>query len=185
MTPARTTRRTAAASRSRCFSSSSGTMRPCSTSTRKSLPGCSRPFRTIVLRRGRRARLPRRRAPTQPSLRLEPAAGPKAVPVEHRTDHAAVGERDRRRPVPRLGQAFVEGVEALAARRTRRSGRRTPRAPSSSARAAATAPRARAARARCRRPRCPSRPGGRPAGSSRCRRRRAPRRAATRAPASS
>ena len=46
-------------------------------------------------------------------LRLEPATGAQAVAVERRADHAAVGERDRGRPVPRLHQAAVEGVEAL------------------------------------------------------------------------
>ena len=45
-------------------------------------------------------------------LGLEPAAGAQAVAVERGADHAAVGERDRRRPVPRLHQAAVERVEA-------------------------------------------------------------------------
>ena len=44
-------------------------------------------------------------------LRLHPAAGPQPVAVERRADHAAVGEADRRRPVPRLHQARVERVE--------------------------------------------------------------------------
>src|SRR4029077_9278217 len=43
---------------------------------------------------------------------LEPAAGTKTVAVERGTDHAAVRERDRGRPVPRLEQALVERVEA-------------------------------------------------------------------------
>ena len=43
---------------------------------------------------------------------LEPAAGTQPVAVERRADHPAVGERDRRRAVPCLGQALVEGVEA-------------------------------------------------------------------------
>ena len=46
-------------------------------------------------------------------LGLQPAAGAQAVAVERRADHAAVRERDRRRPVPRLHQARVERVEAL------------------------------------------------------------------------
>ena len=44
-------------------------------------------------------------------LRLHPAAGPEPVAVERRADHAAVGEADRGRPVPRLHQARVERVE--------------------------------------------------------------------------
>ena len=43
--------------------------------------------------------------------RLEPAARTKAVPVERRADHAAVREGERGRPVPRLGEAAVVGVE--------------------------------------------------------------------------
>ena len=50
-----------------------------------------------------------------------------------------VGERDRRRAVPRLGQALVEAVEAAELVR-HVAGPRTPRAPSSSARAAASGP---------------------------------------------
>ena len=46
-----TTRRTAAASRPSRLTSSSGTIRPCSRSTRKSLPGCSRPLRRTFSRR--------------------------------------------------------------------------------------------------------------------------------------
>ena len=45
--------------------------------------------------------------------RLEPATRPQAVAVERRPDHGAVGEADRGRPVPRLGQAAVERIEAL------------------------------------------------------------------------
>ena len=37
-----------------------------------------------------------------------------AVAVEHRADHGAVGERDRRRTVPRLHQRRVVAVERLA-----------------------------------------------------------------------
>ena len=39
------------------------------------------------------------------------AARAQAVAVEHRADHRAVGERDRRRTVPRLHQRGVEAVE--------------------------------------------------------------------------
>ncbi len=45
-------------------------------------------------------------------LRLEPAAGTQAVPVEGRTDQRAVGEGDGGWAVPRLHQATVEIVEA-------------------------------------------------------------------------
>ena len=48
-----------------------------------------------------------------PVGRLHPAARPQAVAVERGADHAAVGERHRRGPVPGLHQAGVEGVEAL------------------------------------------------------------------------
>ena len=44
-------------------------------------------------------------------LGLHPAAGAQAVAVQRRADHAAVGEADRRRPVPRLHHAGVERVE--------------------------------------------------------------------------
>ncbi len=44
-------------------------------------------------------------------LRLHPAPGAQAVAVERRADHAAVGEGDRRRAVPRLHHARVERVE--------------------------------------------------------------------------
>jgi hypothetical protein len=43
-----------------------------------------------------------------------PAARAQAVAVEDRADDRAVGERDRRRPVPRLHQAGVEPVERPA-----------------------------------------------------------------------
>ncbi len=57
---------------------------------------------------------PRLRGEHDPAvLRLEPAAGPQAVAVECRADHPPVREGDRRRPVPRLDQALVVGVEAL------------------------------------------------------------------------
>ena len=46
-------------------------------------------------------------------LGLHPAAGAQAVAIERGADDAAVGEGHRGRPVPRLHQARVEGVEAL------------------------------------------------------------------------
>ena len=44
------------------------------------------------------------------------ARGPEAVAVEHRANHGAVGERDRRRPVPRLHQRRVVLVEGATGR---------------------------------------------------------------------
>ena len=77
----------------------------------RACPGCSRPLRSDVLRRDvEHAGLGGEHDPAV--ARLEPAAGPEAVAVEHRADHAAVGERDRGRAVPRFGQALVERVEA-------------------------------------------------------------------------
>ena len=58
---------------------------------------------------GQRARLRGEHDPTVG--RLVPAAGAQAVAVERRPDDASVGERDRRRTVPRLHQALVERVE--------------------------------------------------------------------------
>src|SRR3954454_15624395 len=58
---------------------------------------------------GERARLGGENDPAV--ARLVPAAGAEAVAVERRADHAAVGERDRRRTVPRFHQALMEGVE--------------------------------------------------------------------------
>ncbi len=46
-------------------------------------------------------------------LRHVVARRTQAVAIEHRADHAAVGERDRRRSVPRLHQRGVELVERL------------------------------------------------------------------------
>ncbi len=48
-----------------------------------------------------------------PVGRLDPASGAQAVAVERRSHHAPIGERHRRRPVPRLHHAGVERVEAL------------------------------------------------------------------------
>ena len=94
----------------RRLTSSSSTIRPASTSTRKSLPGCSRPLRRTFS--GGHVEHAGLRGEHDPAvLRLHPAAGAQAVAVERRADHAAVGEADRRRPVPRLHHARVEGVE--------------------------------------------------------------------------
>ena len=94
------------------LTSASSTIRPCSRSTRKILPGCRRPRRLTFS--GRIAEHPRLRAEHDVAvLRLDPAAGAQAVAVERGADDAAVGEGDGRGPVPRLHQARVEGVEAL------------------------------------------------------------------------
>ena len=183
--PARTTRRRARRVATSRLTSSSATMRPSLEVDEEQLAGLQ-------------AALAQRRCPagssitpvsepstTQPSLRLQPAAGAQAVAVERRADHAAVGEGDGGGAVPRLHQAGVEGVEALQVvgqvvaalprlrhhhhhRVRERCGRR-----------------ARAARARCRTSPSPSRRGARPAAPSAGRRRTARRRAATRARASS
>ncbi len=47
------------------------------------------------------------------------ARRPQAVPVEHGADHRTVGERDRRRAIPRLHQRRMELVERLHFRRHR------------------------------------------------------------------
>ena len=90
-----------------------------SRSTRNSLPGLQAALARRSRRRRGRARRSRRRA--RPSRRLvsQPAAGPQAVAVERRADHAAVGERDRGGAVPRLHQARV----VLRRSRAGRSGR--------------------------------------------------------------
>ena len=81
-------------------------MRPCSRSTKKIRPGWSRPLRTHVLgRRVEHADLGRRHQ--EAVLRHHVARGPQSVAVEHRADLGAVGERDRRGPVPGLEQAGV------------------------------------------------------------------------------
>ncbi len=51
-----------------------------------------------------------------PVLGHQVARGTQPVAVEHRADAAAVGERDRRRPVPRLHQARMVLVERALAR---------------------------------------------------------------------
>ena len=85
--PARTSRHTAAASRS-AASARRRARSPCSRSTRKSLPGCSRPLRrTFSGGDVEYAGFGGEHDP--PVACLEPAAGPKAVAVEHRPDHAA------------------------------------------------------------------------------------------------
>ena len=109
--PARTTRRRAAAVATARLTSSSATIRPASTSTRNSLPGCSRPLRTMLAAGS--SITPVSEAEHDPAvLGLQPAPRAQAVAVERRADHAAVGEGDRRGPVPRLHQAGVERVEA-------------------------------------------------------------------------
>ncbi len=52
----------------------------------------------------------------QAVLRLPPPTGTQPVAVEHRADDCAVGERDARRPVPRLDQRRVELVERTTIR---------------------------------------------------------------------
>ena len=138
----------------------------CSRSTRKSFPGCSRPLRTMFS--GGSSSTPVSDASTtQPSVGLEPAARAQAVAVERRADHASVGERDRRRAVPRLHQALVVGVEARAARSSM-SSRPCVRLRDHHHHRVRQRParRARAARARCRTSPSPSRRGARPAAPS-------------------
>ena len=101
----------AAASRPRASSPRRGRCGPAARSTRKSLPGCSRPLRTTFS--GALVEHARLGGEHDPAVGgLVPAAGAEAVAVERRADHAPVGERDRRRAVPRLHQALVERVEA-------------------------------------------------------------------------
>jgi hypothetical protein len=50
------------------------------------------------------------------ALREDPATRAQAVAVERRTDGAAVGEAHRRRPVPRLHEAGLVGVEVTQVR---------------------------------------------------------------------
>ena len=94
------------ARRSAALISSSSTMRPCSRSTKKIRPGCSRPFAHDVLGRDlEHADLGRHH--DEAVLRDDVARGAQAVAVEHRADLAAVGERDRRGAVPGLHQERV------------------------------------------------------------------------------
>ncbi len=138
------------------LTSPSSTMRPRSRSTRKSLPGCRRPRRST--RSAGMSSRPDLRAQHDEAVDgLHPAPGPQAVAVERGADDAPVGEGHRRRAVPGLHQAGVEGVEALQLLRAGPRGRGRPRGSSSSPRAAASGRRASAARARCRRSRSPSR----------------------------
>ena len=65
------------------------------------------------------------------------ARRPQAVAVEHRADHRAVAERDRRGTVPRLHQRGVVAVERLARRRPCSRGSPTPPGSSSGSRGAA------------------------------------------------
>ena len=108
-----------------------------------------------------------------------------AVAIEHGADHRAVGERDRRRAVPRLHQRRVVLVERLQLLRHASRGSATARGSSSGSRAAAIARSSRGTRARCRRSPCRCRPRGSPAGLSSGRRRTGSTRAALRARASS
>ena len=94
------------------LTSPSSTIRPRARSTRKMLPGLQAPLAQDVL--GRLVEHAGLGAEHDPAvLGLQPAAGPQAVAVERRADHAAVGERDRGGAVPRLHQARMEGVEVL------------------------------------------------------------------------
>ena len=109
------TRRTAAPSTSSLLISSSSTIRPCFVSTRNILPGCSRPLCSDVLGRNvEHADFGGH--DDQVVLGDVVARRAQAVAVEHRADDRAVGERDRRRAVPRLHQAGVIFVERLQVR---------------------------------------------------------------------
>ena len=182
--PRRTTRRTAWRVATRSLTSSSATIRPSARSTRNSLPGCRRPLRRMLP--GGSSSTPDSEREHDPAVaRLHPASGTQAVAVERRADHAAVGEGDRRRAVPRLHHARVERVERAQVLgqvvaplpRLRHHHHQRVRE--------AAAGEHRAARARCRTWPSPSRRGARPAAPSRGRRRTARTRAATRARASS
>ena len=94
-----------------CLISASSTMRWRSRSTRKSLPGCSRPLRTISdSGDGQRAGLGGEHDLAVAGL--DPAARAQAVAVQRRPDQVAVGEGDDGGPVPRLHEARVVLVEA-------------------------------------------------------------------------
>ena len=112
-------------------------------------PGCRRPLCEHVLGRDvEHADLGRH--DDEAVLGDDVARRAQAVAVEHRADHRAVGERDRRRAVPRLHQAGVVLVEGALRRRSCSRASATPRGSSSSRRAAASGRCAPAARARCR-----------------------------------
>ena len=131
------------------------------------MPGCRRPLRRTFSGGSSSTPVSEART-TQPSFVSSQRPGRRPLRSSVAPITRAVGERDRRGAVPRLHQAGVEGVEALAARRACRRGPRRPPGSSSSSRAAASGRRARAARARCRT--SPSRePPGRTTGSTFCR----------------
>ena len=93
------------------FTSSSGTMRPCVEVDEEELAGLQPSLaHDLGGRDVEHACLGREHDPAVAGL--EPAPGAQPVAVERRADQPPVGERDRRRPVPRLGQALVERVEA-------------------------------------------------------------------------
>ena len=164
--------------------SSSSTMRPLAVSTRKILPGMQPLLDQHVLGRDvEHADLGRH--DHQVVLGDVVARRPQAVAIEHRADHRAVGERNRRRAVPRLHQRRVVLVERLPLRAHRSRGCSTAPESSSGWRAAASGRPSPAARARCRTWPCRCRPRGSPAAASSGRRRTARSGAAPRARASS
>ncbi len=113
------------------------------------------------------------------------ARRPQAVAVEGRADLPAVGEGDRRRPVPRLHQCgviLVEGAPLFVHERIARPGFRDEHHHRVAERIAAAH---RGTRARCRSRRCPTALRRRPARASGCRCRRAPNRRSPAAPPSS
>ena len=91
--------------------SSSAMMRPCSVSTRKMRPGAAALQQDVLLGNVQHADLGRH--DDEIVLRDVVSRRPQAVAVEHRADHLAVGERNRRRPVPRLHHRRVVLVEGL------------------------------------------------------------------------
>ncbi len=94
------------------FTSSSETMRPRAVSTRKMRPGMQPLLEHDVF--GRNVEhADFRRHDDQVVLGDVVARRTQAVAIEHRADHRAVGERDRRRAVPRLHQRRVVLVERL------------------------------------------------------------------------
>ena len=87
-------------------------MRPCTVSTRKMRPGCSRSLSRMFS--GGMSSTPTSDAMIdEVVLRHVVARRPQAVAIEHRADDRAVGEGDRRRAVPRLHQRRVVLVERL------------------------------------------------------------------------
>ena len=108
----RTSGRTAAGAETSRLISSSSTILPRSRSTRNSLPGWSRPFRTIFS--GGSSSTPVSEAmTTQPSFVSYQRPGRRPLRSSVAPISAAVREGDRGRSVPRLHQALVVRVEAL------------------------------------------------------------------------